>query len=110
MLGGNFFHEILGLVDGAQVSTDSDFLYVREAQLAHTFLQFGGSHAGELVDKGRRHNRDDLVAALDRLNQLENLALIDDGAEGAVDKAHAAGYTLVVIDIGTTVLVRVDGA
>ena len=60
-------------------------------------------------DEGGGHDSDDLVAALDGLDQLEDLALIDDGAEGAVDQAHAAGYALVVVDLGTAVFIRVDG-
>ena len=52
----------------------------------------------------------DLVTALDGLDQLEDLALVDDSAERAVDKAHTAGNALIVIDLGTAVLVRVDRA
>src|SRR5699024_5084942 len=73
-------------------------------------FQFGGRHAGELVDERRRHDGDDLVAALDGLDELEDLAFVDDGAERAVDQAHAAGNALVVVDVSAAVFVRVDGA
>src|SRR5699024_10722998 len=41
--------------------------------------------------------------------ELEDLALVGDGAEGAVDQTHAAGDALVVVDLGTAQLVGADG-
>ena len=43
------------------------------------------------------------------MDQLEDLALVSDGAEGAVDHTHTAADALVVVDLGTAVLVSADG-
>ena len=43
------------------------------------------------------------------MNQLEDLALIHDGAEGAADQTLAAGHALVVVDLGPAVFVGADG-
>ena len=43
------------------------------------------------------------------VDELEDLPLVHDGPEGAVHQAHAAGDTLVVVDLGPAVLVGADG-
>ena len=43
------------------------------------------------------------------MDQLEDLALIGDSAEGAGNHTHTAGNALIVVDLGTAVLVRLDG-
>ena len=63
----------------------------------------------ELSDERRRDGRDDLMAVLDGVDRLEDLALVDDGAERTVDQAHAAGDALVVVDLRAAVLVGMDG-
>ena len=95
-------------INGAQVSTDGNFCSVGKAQARRNLAQFGGGHVGELVDKGRCHDGDDFISALDGLDQLEDLALIHDSAERAVDQAHTAGYALVVINICAAMLVRTN--
>ncbi len=49
-----------------------------------------GVMPGELVDESGGNDSNNLIAALDGLDQLEDLAFVNDGAERAVDKAHAA--------------------
>ncbi len=63
----------------------------------------------ELAHKRRRHGGDDAVALVDGLDDLEDLAFVRNGAKRAVYKAHAAGYALVVIDLGAAELVGADG-
>src|SRR5699024_7711343 len=70
---------------------------------------FGGQLVAELSHKGRGHDGDDLIALLHGVDQLEDLALVHDGAEGAADQTHAAGDTLVIVDLGPAVLVGADG-
>ena len=108
VLGGNFLQEVMRFINGAQVSTDGNFCSVGKAQALHGLAQFGGGHVGELVDKGRCHDGDDFISALDGLDQLEDLALIHDSAERAVDQAHTTGYALVVINICAAMLVRTN--
>ena len=108
-LGGNLFHEVLCLVDGAQVGTDGDLGHIGKAQPTHGFLQLGGGHAGELVDEGGGNDGNDLVTALDGLDQLEDLALVGDGGEGAVHQAHTAGDALIIIDLSPAQLIGLDG-
>ena len=43
------------------------------------------------------------------MDELEQLALIHDGAKGAVHQAHAAADTLVVVDLGAAVFIAADG-
>ena len=43
------------------------------------------------------------------MDQLEQLALVHNGAEGAVHQAHAAVDALVIVDLGPAVLVLADG-
>ena len=110
MLGGDFLHEILRLINGAQVGAHGDLRDVRKAQRTDGGAQLAGGQAGELVDERGSHDGNDPVAPLDGLDELEDLALVHDGAEGAVHKAHAAGHALVVINVGTAVFIGVDGA
>ena len=112
ILVGHLFHEVLRLIDGAQVGADGDLRHIGKAQLASWRPSaWRGSCSGpNWLTKAGATMAMTSVAALDGLDQLEDLALVDDGAEGAVDQAHAAGYALVVIDLGTAVLIRVDGA
>src|SRR5699024_3011412 len=70
----------------------------------------GGVQGGELVDEGRGHQGVDPVAAVEALDQLVDLALVGDGAEGAVDQALAAGDALGIVDLSAAQSVRVDGA
>ena len=42
-------------------------------------------------------------------NNLENLALIGNGAKGAVDQTLSTRNTLLVINIGSTMLIRANG-
>ena len=73
------------------------------AQLAHVAL------AAKLADKRRRHGSNDLVACVDGLDDLEDLALIGNGAKRAVDEALSAGDALLVVNLRTTVLVGANG-
>ena len=59
--------------------------------------------------KAGRHAAITSVPALDGVDQLENLALVSNGGEGAVDQAHAAGDALVIVDLGPAELVGADG-
>ena len=43
------------------------------------------------------------------MNQLEQLALVHDGTEGAVHQTHAAVHALVVVDVRPSVLILSDG-
>ena len=106
---GNFLQEVVGLVHGAQVSTDGDLHDIVEADGLQGSLQLaGGSQRGELVDKGGSNQSVDAVAAVEALDQLVDLALVGNSAEGAVHQTLTAGYALAVIDLGTAQLVRVD--
>ena len=102
-------HEVLRFLNGAKVRAHSHFQRVDEAQLAHGGLQLAGGQARELVDKGGSHDGVVLVALADALNKLEDLALVHNGAKGAVHKAHAAGNALVVVDLRPAQFVRADG-
>ena len=110
LLGRDLLQKVLGFLDGAHVRADGHLHHGVEAQHLHGGHQLaGGNHAAELADEGGSHDGNDLVALEDGLNDLENLALVHDGAEGAGHQALAAGHTLVLIDDSPSVLVRADG-
>ena len=107
---GDVVEEVVGLFDGAEVGADGDLDGVREAEQAHCLFELSGRGVlSELADEGGRYAGDDLVALVDGLDELEDLALVRDGGEGAVHKAHAAGDALVVVDLGAAALVGADG-
>ena len=73
------------------------------AQLAHVAL------AAKLADERRRHSGNDLVACVDGLNHLEDLALVGNGAKRAVDEALSARDALLVVNLRAAVLVGANG-
>jgi len=76
-------------VHGAQVSTDGDLHDIVEADGLQGSLQLaGGSQRGELVDKGGSDQCIDAVAAVEALDQLIDLALVGNSAEGAQFTRH----------------------
>ena len=101
----------MGLVHRAQVGADGNLHHFAEAQLLQGSPQLGGGvEGGELVDKGGGHQGIDPVAAVEALDQLIDLALVGDGAEGAVDQALAAGDAAGIVDLSAAQGIRVDGA
>ena len=102
--------EVLRLLHGADVRAYCDLYHAGEAEYAHRLLKLARRAVGaELADDGRRDDGNYLVALLDSLYKLEDLALIRYGAEGAVDKTLSAGGALVVVDHRASALVRADG-
>ena len=59
--------------------------------------------------KGRGHAGHHLLPPAEGLAQLVDLALVGNGAEGAVHQAHAAGDALVVVDFSPAQLVGLNG-
>ena len=106
---GNLTHKVLGFFDGAQVGAHGNLEGVRKAQLTHGGLQLAHGQAGELAYKGGSHDGVYTVALTNALDQLEDLALVHNGAEGAVHQAHAAGNALVLIDLSAAQVIGVDG-
>ena len=81
-----------------------------KAEHFHRGLELVRRHIrAELADKRGRNDRNDLFTAAQRLNELEQLALIRDRTERTVHKAHAAGDAFIVIDLGAPMLVGADG-
>ena len=109
-LFGDFLQEVMGLLHGAQVSADGYFHHVGKAQGPHGGFQLGGSSVGAVLShKCGSHAGDDLFTTLDGLDQLEDLALVGDGGEGAVHQAHTAGDALIIIDLSPAQLIGLDG-
>ena len=107
---GNFTQEVLSFLNGAQVGADSDFHHIGEAQLLHSSGQTGGSGVGtKLAVEGGSNASDVAVTLLDGVDQLEDLALVGDSAEGAGNHTHTAGHALVVVDLGAAMLIGLDG-
>ena len=102
--------EFLRFLHRAQVGAHGDLLQRGEAQLLHGGLDLSRRHVvAELTPEGRRDHRHHLVALTDSVDQLEQLSLVHDGAEGAVHQAHAAADALVVVDAGVAVFILPDG-
>ena len=59
--------------------------------------------------KSRGHDGDVPVAFFEGVDELEDLAFVSDGAEGAGYQAHTAGNALVIVDLGTAVIVGFNG-
>ncbi len=107
---GTFFRKSSASLSGAHISAHRHLDHLVEAHLAHGLPHLGGGDVlAELADEGGSHGGHHLVAPLDGLDQLEDLALVRDRAEGAVHQAHTAGDTLVIIDLGAAQLVGADG-
>ena len=110
LLGGDLLEEVLGLLGGTHVGAHGNLDNLVKAHTAHSLAHLRrGDLVAELADKGGSHSGDHLVTTLDGLDELEDLALIGDSAEGAVDQTHAAGDALVIVDLGAAQLVRADG-
>ena len=100
----------MGLGHAALVRADGHLVYVLEAQQLQRGLDLrGGDLVAELSGEGRGHLGIDLLAVLHGADQLEDLALVGDGAEGAGDHAHAAGHALVLVDAGAAHAVGLNG-
>ena len=109
LLFRDLLQEVLGLLYRAQVRADGHFHHIGKAQDPHGGLQLGGCGVlAKLAHESGRHTGDDLFTAADGGDELENLALIRNGAEGAVHQAHAAGDALVIVDLGAALLVGFD--
>ena len=94
----------------AHVGADGDFDRVGETEHAHGLAQFGGRGVlSKLADESRSDAGNDLVALEYGLYQLENLALVRNRGEGAVDEALAAGHALVIVYLGAAELVGANG-
>ncbi len=110
LLGRDLLQEVVGLLHGAEIGADGDLHHVVEAQHLHGGVELGGGGVlAELAHEGRGHAGDDLLIVPQGLADLIDLALVGDGAEGAVHQAHAAGDALVIVDLGPAQLVGLDG-
>ena len=110
LLGGDLLQEVLGLLGGTHIGAHRHLDHLVEAHLTHGLPHLGGGDVlAELADKGRGHSGHHLIAPLDGLDQLEDLALVRDRAEGAVHQAHTAGDALIIIDLSPAQLVGADG-
>ena len=110
LLGGDLLQEVVGLLHGAKVRADGHLHHVVEAQHLHGGVELGGGGVlAELAHEGRGHAGDDLLIVPQGLADLVNLALVGDGAKGAVHQAHAAGDAFVVVDLRPAQLVGLDG-
>ena len=102
--------EFLRLLDGAQVGADGHLHQRVEAQQLHGLPDLPRRHVvAELSPECRCDDGDHLIALLDGVDQLEQLALIHNGAKGAVHQTHTAVDALVVVDIRPTMLILPDG-
>ncbi len=102
----HFPDKVNGLLGGAQVRADGHLEDVRKAQLLHGGAELAGSHLGsELAHKGGGYRGIDPLTRLDGPDDLEDLGLVGDGAEGAVHQAHPAGDALFIVDIRLAVYV-----
>ena len=100
----------MSLLHGAEVCADGHLHHVGEADGLHGSLDLGGGGVlAELAHKSGCHAGDDLLLTHHSGDDLEDLAFVGDGGEGAVDKAHAAGDALVIVDLGAAVLIGLDG-
>ena len=110
LLFRHLFQKILGFLDGTQVSADGDLHHPVEAQLLHGGHELSGGHlAAELPDEGGGDNGNDAVAFQDGLDDLKDLPLVHNGAEGTGHQALAAGHALVLIDLCPAVFVGNNG-
>ena len=109
-LVGNLVQVVVCLLDGAEVGSERHLLDAREAQLVEGLAQLAHvALAAKLADERRRNGGDDLVASVDGLDDLEDLALVGNGAKRAVDEALSARDALLVVDLRAAVLVGADG-
>ena len=100
LLFRHFLHEVFRFLDGAQVGTDGNFHHIRESQVQKGRLDFFRCHSRtELADKRRGDACNDILSLFHGIDGLENLALVHNGAKGAVDQALSAGNTAVVVDL-----------
>ena len=102
--------EVLRLLGGTEVGADGHLKDIGKAELLHGGAELAGGHLGaELAHEGGGHRGVNPLTGLDGPDDLEDLGLVGDGAEGAVYQAHAAGDALVRVDLGLAIGVSSDG-
>ena len=111
LFGRHFMQKVTCFIHGAEVSTDGNLHHIVKAQCLEGRADLAAlCQLGELIDKGGSQQCIDTVAAVKALNQLIDLPLIGNGAEGTVYKALPAGNALIVIDLRAAQRVAVDSA
>ena len=99
-------HEVNSLLGGAQVGAHSHLKNIGKSQRLHGRTQFARRHLlAELSHECGRHGSIHTLAGLDGADDLEYLGLVRNGPKGAVHKAHAAGYTFIIINIRLAVFI-----
>ena len=79
---------------------------IGKSQRLHGRTQFARRHLlAELSHECGRHGSIHTLAGLDGADDLEYLGLVRNGPKGAVHKAHAAGYTFIIINIRLAVFI-----
>ena len=102
--------KFLGLLHRAQIGAHGYLLQRGEPQLLHSGLDLPRRYiVSELAPECRCDHRHHLVAPTDGVDQLEQLALIHDRAEGAIHQTHTAADALVIVDLGVAVLILTNG-
>ena len=110
LAGRHILDVLLGFLHRTDVRTAGNLIDVGKADFAQGSAHlFRRCQRTELTDERRSHLGNDLVAALDCLNQLENLGLVRNRAERAADQTLSTGNALVVVDFCPSVLVAFDG-
>ena len=106
----HFLHVMVRLGDRAHIRAECHFEYVPEPEFQKRGFDPPGRRLfSELSHVCRRDLHHDLVATFQSAYQLKDLRFIRDRAKGTTDHAHAAGYALVVIDLGAAQIVALDG-
>ena len=106
----HLFQKVLGFLNGTHIRAHGDLHHPVKAQHLHGADEFaGGGELAELADKGGGDDGDDPVALENGLNDLEDLTLVHNGAEGAGHQTLSAGDALVLMDDGLAMLVGADG-
>ena len=99
----------MGLFHSTHIRADGNLTNPIEAKLLHGGDDLaGGGVLAKLPHKSRRHNGNHLITLQDGLNDLKYLTLINNGTKGAGNQTLTAGYTLVLINDSSAVLIGSD--
>ena len=95
----------------SHIRTQSSFIYIRKSQFLQCCLEHLRRYLGtELSGKCRCYLGYDLPSGLHGTDQLENLGLIGNGTEGTAYHTLTAGYTFLIVDHGSSHMVRCNSS
>ena len=105
----NFFQEILGLLDRTEIRSDRYFSDIRKSKCLKSATDLCVFQTFKLTCDCRCKDCINRRLTLECHDRLEYLSLINDRTEWTAYETLSAGYTFVLVDLSSSILIRTDG-